>query len=75
MNVFVIVGYVAISALVLIGVSNVLFYLVIQVLGRLDNMIQKGGYTFHGCIGEAPKMPEVWKDSNGDEWTISSCED
>ena len=75
MNVFVIVGYVAIFALALIVLANVLFWLFVQAFGILDGMIQKGGYTFHGCIGEAPKMPEVWKDSNGDEWTISSCED
>ena len=75
MNVFEIVGYITITALVLIAAGNILFFLAIQAFGILDGMIQKGGYTFHGCIGQAPEMPEVWTDANGEKWTISSCDD
>ena len=73
MNVFEIVGYITIAALILIGAGNILFYLAVQVLGRIDNMIQPGGYTFNGMVGSAPKMPESISDCG--EFTLGECVD
>lgn len=73
MNVFEIVGYITITALVLIAAGNILFFLAIQVLGRLDNMIQPGGYTFHGCIGGVPPLPEIMSECG--EFTLGECVD
>lgn len=73
MNVFEIVGYVTIAGLLFIGASNVLFYLFVQLLGRLDNMIQPGGYTFNGMVGSAPEMPEIMSDCN--QFVLGECVD